>query len=181
MLVRTLDDGTRLSGRIVETEAYMGVDDLASHARGGRRTPKTEQMYAAAGTAYIYFTYGMHHCMNVVCARKDDPQAVLIRALEPIDGIARMHELRTAGRTLKKPFKDRDLCSGPGKLCQAMALDRDLNGHDLSEGETLWLEPGEAKGEIVVSTRVGIGDCGEWTQAPLRWYEAASPHVSKKG
>ena len=86
-LARTMPDGTRRSGRIVETEAYVGVEDEASHARGGRRTPKIESMYAEGGTVYVYFTYGMHHCVNVVSGKIGRPEAVLLRALEPVDGI----------------------------------------------------------------------------------------------
>ena len=181
LLVRMLEDGTRLSGRIVETEAYMGSEDEASHAVGGRRTAKNEQMYAAPNTAYIYFTYGMHHCMNVSCAAKDDPQAVLIRALEPIDGVERMQELRTAGRNLKKPLTERDLCSGPGKLCQALALDRSLDGHNMNASKTLWIERGEAVQEcdILTGPRVGIADRGEWTHKHFRWCVAGNRHVSR--
>ena len=88
-LVRILDDGERLSGMIVETEAYLGVEDAAAHSFGGRRTARNEAMYAVGGTAYVYFTYGMHHCVNVVCGGIDEPVAVLIRALEPMEGMER--------------------------------------------------------------------------------------------
>ena len=125
-LVRRLSNGTRLSGRIVETEAYLGVQDRASHAFGGRRTPRNEMMYAQAGTAYVYFTYGMHFCMNVVCGVVDEPSAVLLRALEPSEGLEAM---RAARATVRNPRpRDIDLCSGPGKLCQALGIGRAQNG-----------------------------------------------------
>src|SRR5690606_26066686 len=96
-LVRVLDDGVRLTGVIVETEAYCGAADLASHAVGGRRTARNEAMYAKAGTSYVYFTYGMHFCFNVVCGEVDVPLAVLVRALEPVEGIGEMKRRRAAG------------------------------------------------------------------------------------
>ncbi len=183
MLVRVLADGTRLAGRIVETEAYLGPDDQASHARDGRRTPRNENMYASAGTAYVYFTYGMHHCFNVVCACEGEPQAVLVRALEPIEGFDRMREFRTRGKSFKRALRDRDLCSGPGKLCEALAINRDLDGHDLlGSASGLWIERADPTREgIINTTRIGIGDCGEWTDAPLRWYLDGCEHVSKRG
>ena len=99
VLVRALEDGTRLAGVIVETEAYLGVEDRAAHAFGGRRTARNESMYGPPGTAYVYFTYGMHFCFNVVCGRRDEPVAVLIRALQPIEGMDRMlaHRLSRRG------------------------------------------------------------------------------------
>ncbi|MBC7772629.1 MAG: DNA-3-methyladenine glycosylase, partial [Pyrinomonadaceae bacterium] len=144
-LVRVLDDGTRLSGIIVETEAYTGIEDQASHAFGGRRTPRNESMYAQPGTAYVYFTYGMHFCMNVVCGDEGEPVAVLLRALEPVEGIEQMVQRRNAGRTLKVPITESQLCNGPGKLCQAMGIDRALNGVDLVTSDRLFIERIESK------------------------------------
>jgi DNA-3-methyladenine glycosylase len=183
-LVRLLPDGTRLAGRIVETEAYLGPDDLASHAKLGHRSPRNESMYGPAGTAYIYFTYGMHHCMNVVCAEPGVPQAVLLRALEPTEAIERMAEHRghpEGGVTA--------LCSGPGKLCRALGIDRALDGHDLTAAPSrvvgdaggLWLEPGGiAQGEAVATDRrVGVDSAGPaWAPAALRFFIAGNPHVS---
>lgn len=183
VLVRVLPDGTRLAGRIVETEAYLGPDDQASHARNGRRSPRNESMYASAGTAYVYFTYGMHHCFNVVCAHEGEPQAVLVRALEPLEGLECMREFRSRGKSFKRALRDRDLCSGPGKLCEALAIDRTLDGHDLfHEGSELWLErAGRVREGLINTPRIGIGACGEWTQARLRWYLDGCEHVSKRG
>jgi DNA-3-methyladenine glycosylase len=172
-LVRVLSGGERLAGIIVETEAYVGVEDRASHAFGGRRTPRNESMYGDAGTCYVYFTYGMHHCVNVVCSRRDDPQAVLIRALEPVEGV----DLIRRRRGGKPPAS---CCDGPGKLCEAMAIDRSLDGLDLVASETLWIEGRRGGGPPPVRTaaRVGIGDKGVWTRRRLRWLVRGHPHVS---
>lgn len=199
VLVRVLPDGTRLAGIIVETEAYLGVKDAASHAYKGRRTPRNESMYARAGTAYVYFTYGMHFCFNVVCGGGeregiDDPHAVLIRALEPIEGIERMRELRAprpgrARRDEPRPeMKLTALCSGPARLCQAMAIDRGLNGVDLVTGGELFIrEPAAAEAgadlkprrrTIVRDARIGIAYSGEWAAKPLRFVLRDNPHVS---
>ena len=171
-LVRVLDDGRRLAGVIVETEAYVGVRDAACHSFKGRRTPRNESMYAPPGTCYVYFTYGMHHCVNVVCARRDDPQAVLIRAIEPVEGVDLIRR-RRGGRV------PASCCDGPGKLCQAMAIDRSLDGLDLAAGETLWIEDRRGGSPPVrTAARVGIGDKGVWTRRRLRWLVRGHPHVS---
>ncbi len=180
-LVRILDDGTRLAGRIVETEAYLGVEDKAAHSFGGRRTPRNESMYARAGTAYVYFTYGMHHCFNVVCGEVNEPVAVLIRALEPTEGLERMVVHRAASRGAKA-LKETDLCSGPAKLCQALAIDRELDAEDLTISERIFIET-TRQGPIDPATtvnraRIGIESAGEGAQRPLRWYIQDSSHVS---
>lgn len=168
-------DGRRLSGTIIETEAYVGVHDRASHAFGGRRTARNESMYAAAGAAYVYFTYGMHHCFNVVCGEEGDPQAVLVRAILPQEGLEFMRARRRAGAA------DRDLCSGPGKLCQAMGIDRTLNAVDLCSDPGLFLAaqpPGWRAARVVRCARIGLGDVGGWKDRRLRWLIAGSPFVS---
>lgn len=182
VLVRTTGDGDRLSGMIVETEAYLGVEDKAAHSYGGRRTARTEPMYHAPGTAYVYFTYGMHHCMNVVCGGVGEPVAVLLRALEPIEGVERMRANRSAGSKRRTQLRDIDLCSGPAKLCQAMGIDRSLSGHDLVGGGALCVEqhpnrPAELP--LVVSPRIGVGYAEEWAGKPLRWRLMGSRHVSR--
>lgn len=172
MLVRVVD-GELLAGRIIETEAYVGVKDRASHAFGGRRTPRNEMMYARAGTLYVYFTYGMHHCMNVVCGEPDEPVAVLLRAIHPMLGTATMHRRRfgPAGA----PRREKDLCSGPGKLCQALGVDRRHNGLDLVCDPTMWIaEPGTElqairRRDVRRTPRIGIGSAGAWAARPLRW------------
>lgn len=202
VLVRTFDDGTRLAGVIVETEAYLGVKDAASHAYKGRRTARNEAMYARAGTAYVYFTYGMHFCLNVVCGDGPDhgvnqPHAVLIRALEPIEGLDRMQELRAAKRGAAGPrMPVTRLCSGPARLCQALAIDRGLNGADLVKGGELFICEAAAgvcasgkggkqgklgrgrKSVILRDARIGIAYSGEWAAKPLRFVLKDNPHVS---
>lgn len=177
-LVRVLDDGVRLAGLIVETEAYLGAEDGCAHSFGGRRTPRNESMYARAGTAYVYFTYGMHHCVNIVCGGRDEPVAVLIRALQPTEGLEQMYTHRA------KAGRDRDLCSGPGKLCQALAIDRGLNGIDLTRDGQLFVEivrDGPIDHSVLVNTpRIGVGT-GEWADRPLRWALAGCEHVSGPG
>ncbi len=173
VLVRDLGGGLLLAGRIVETEAYVGVKDRASHAYGGRRTHRNQMMYARAGTLYVYFTYGMHHCMNVVCGEVDEPVAVLIRAVHPMLGCSAMAERRFGNPAAA--CRVRDLCSGPGKLCQAMDVNLAHNGVDLVGGRELWIaEPGAGlrpipRRVIRRTPRIGIGSAGAWVRAPLRW------------
>jgi len=181
-LVRVLDDGARLAGVIVETEAYIGPEDSCAHSHKGRRTARTEPMYARPGTAYVYFTYGMHHCFNVVAGEVGQPVAVLVRALEPTEGLDRMRELRASGKNTSRITRDTDLCSGPGKICQALAIDRTLTGIDLANDPRLFVEtsrPGPIDpANLVNDERVGVGDADGWALAPLRWHIAGNPHVS---
>lgn len=182
VLVRVLDDGTRLAGRIVETEAYLGVVDRAAHSYGGRRTPRNAAMWGPAGHAYVYFVYGLHHCMNVVAEHAGTPTAVLIRALEPLEGLARMRAHR-AGKRPAERLRDADLCSGPAKLAQALRVDRTLDGADLVRGDALFLERGArtpARG-IVAAPRIGVAYAAEWADQPMRFYVAGNPHVSDAG
>lgn len=174
-LVRVLSDGDTVSGVIVEAEAYVGVRDRCSHAFSGRRTPRNESMYARPGTAYVYFTYGMHFCFNVVCAAEGDPQAVLIRALAPDAGLPRMRSHRGPAAR-----RDVDLCSGPGKLTQALAIDRELDGLDLTADPRLWIEPRQGRPpRLLTSARIGVGDASPWCRRKLRWFSAEHPHVSR--
>lgn len=173
-LVRTFGR-TRLSGVIVETEAYLGPADAASHARFGP-TSRASPMFGEPGHAYIYFTYGMHHCMNAVTEGIGSGTGVLIRALEPSEGQEQMRRNRLRNRKAKTRILDTDLCSGPGKLCQALGLDISLNHADLS-GNILWIEAGKTMptDRIGKSPRVGIR---EGREHPWRFYVADSPHVS---
>lgn len=176
-LVRVLDDGTRLAGIIVETEAYLGIPDLAAHTCNGRRTDRNDSMWQDGGTAYVYFTYGMHHCFNVVAQKTNQPVAALVRALEPVEGIERMYEHR------RKARRHTDLCSGPAKLCQALAIDRTLDGTDMVTSEILFIEQQRKRAvpasHIRVTPRIGIGYAGEWTDKPLRFHLRDHPHVSR--
>ncbi|MDH3584880.1 MAG: DNA-3-methyladenine glycosylase, partial [Phycisphaerae bacterium] len=134
-LVRVLPGGGRISGRIVEVEAYLGAADRAAHTYRGRRTDRNASMFLDGGHAYVYFTYGMHFCFNVTADREDVPTACLVRALEPLEGSKRMRrhrEHRRGGR--RRPLRETDLCSGPAKLAQALAIDRNLDGIDLVAG-----------------------------------------------
>ena len=181
-LVRMTEAGERLAGVIVETEAYLGVEDKAAHSYGGRRTARNESMYGRPGTCYVYFTYGMHHCVNVVCGGIDEPIAVLLRAIEPTEGLEAMRRHRSGPRR-RSALKDVDLCSGPGKLCQALSIDRTLNGLDFSADERLFIEP-RARGavipEVVRSPRIGVAYAGDWASRPLRFHVANSQHISRK-
>jgi len=176
-LVR-IDHGRRLAGTIVEVEAYLGVIDQAAHTYNGRRTPRNEAMYGEGGTAYVYFTYGLHHCLNVVAQSQDHPEAVLLRALEPTEGLEVMRPRRAAAR------RDADLCSGPAKLCQALRIDRALNGMDLRSGDALFLEQTRRRAlpgrQIAVGPRVGIDYAGAWRDKPLRFWVRGNPHVSRR-
>lgn len=176
LLERTLEDGTRLAGYIAETEAYVGPEDRASHAFGGHRSQRNESMWAPPGTVYVYFTYGMHHCLNVSCLRQDHPAAVLIRAVFPILGLETMRTLRTK-RPRKHALKDRHLCDGPGKLCQAFAIDRSLDGVNLLQSSQIAIRQGVAinEGEIQRTPRIGIGTAGDWVGKPLRWVTRVDP------
>jgi DNA-3-methyladenine glycosylase len=183
-LVRTLEDGARLAGLVVETEAYLGVEDMAAHTYGGRRTARNEAMYMAPGTAYVYFTYGMHHCLNVVAGRVGEPVAVLLRALEPLEGLERMHELRGGPRqkgTTVGSAAHLNLCRGPARLCQAMDIDKGLNAIDLTRDSRLWIEragPPLPDTGIGASPRIGVGYAGPWAGRPLRFFIAGSRYLS---
>ena len=126
-LVRRLGNGVELSGRIVETEAYLGIRDRAAHSFGGRRTKRTESMWLDGGHVYVYFTYGMHWLLNIVSEREGQPTACLIRALEPLDGVEEMRRNR-AGKISLERLRDVDLCSGPAKLTDALRIDGEQDG-----------------------------------------------------
>ena len=163
-----------LAARIVETEAYLGANDLASHARKGLRSARNESMYLAGGHAYVYFTYGMHWCMNVVTQEADTAEAVLLRAAEPVRGIESIRERRP------KAQRDTELMNGPGKLCSALAIDKALDGVALNS-DVLFLTGRDfavSDADIAVSPRVGVDNAGDAAHWPLRFYLRASKHVS---
>ncbi|TMC99379.1 MAG: DNA-3-methyladenine glycosylase [Chloroflexi bacterium] len=158
LLVREIN-GVLLWGRLIEVEAYLGPDDLAAHSRGGRRTPRTEVMFGAAGNAYVYFTYGMHWCLNFVTREEGVPQAVLVRALEPGPGVGR--------------------CAGPGLVTRALSIDRALNGVALQPHELYVVDDAEPRRRIFVTPRIGVQGTGRWEKRLLRFcYD--SPHLSRK-
>jgi DNA-3-methyladenine glycosylase len=169
-LVRLLD-GQRISGLIVEAEAYDGEADLACHARAGR-TPRTEVMYGPPGRAYVYFTYGMHWCLNCVIGPAGYPAAVLLRAILPLEGLE-LIAARRAGRP--QP----EWCNGPGKLTQALGIDGALNGVDLTAAQGgLWIEAGQpvAEGSVLIGLRVGIQNVPEpWRNKPWRFRVVSKP------
>jgi DNA-3-methyladenine glycosylase len=170
-LIRVTDEGI-LAGMILETEAYVGPEDQASHASRGQ-TARTQVMFGRAGYAYIYLIYGMHHCLNVVTEREGYPAAVLIRAVEPREGVSLMQARRRTEGT-------RHLADGPGKICQAFGLDRGLNGVDMC-GDTLFIEARDARAlDIAVTPRIGVDYAGVWKDRPWRFYVARHPGVSKR-
>jgi DNA-3-methyladenine glycosylase len=156
-----LHAGVRQVGRIVETEAYKGPTDLAAHSSRGR-TPRTATMFGPPGHAYVYLIYGFWNCMNVVTAADGVPHAVLLRALEPVEGVD-------------------DTTHGPGLLCRALHIDRSLNGLDLT-GDTLWIEKPSGvkyvKPRVARSTRIGVDYAGDWANKPWRFLDRDSPYVS---
>jgi DNA-3-methyladenine glycosylase len=176
-LVRILD-GERLAGTIVEVEAYLGAADRAAHTFNGRRTQRNESMYLPGGHAYVYFTYGMHHCLNVVCGKAGDGVAVLLRAIEPTEGLDRMFVHRPKAR------RETDLCSGPGKLTQALAIVRKLDGTDLRSSGELFIERLRSRALastfIEITPRIGVDYAGQWAQQPLRFAVRDSRHVSHR-
>jgi len=169
-LVRIHSDGKTV-GRIVETEAYIGAKDLACHAARGR-TARTEIMFGAAGHAYVYFIYGMYYCLNVVTEAADYPSAVLIRALEPVDGIELMEARR---RTENR----RNLLSGPGKLCQVLAIDKSLNGADVCASVLYIEDRDEPEPRILATPRIGVDYAGKWKDKPWRFLIRGNEFVSR--
>lgn len=163
------------AGRIVEVEAYRGPTDRAAHAAGGRRTPRNEVMWGPAGQLYVYFTYGMHHCANVVTQVEGRPEAVLLRAVEPLVGTTLMRRRRAVRRTVP-PWA---LGRGPGNLCRAFAIDRALNGETLAGPRVFLLDaPPVAPHLVGISERIGIDYAGPDALRPWRFFVKASPAVS---
>ena len=174
VLVRRSSEGA-VAGRIVEVEAYIGVDDRASHAWRGK-TARNAAMFGPPGHAYVYFIYGMHWCLNLVTDREGVPSAVLLRAVEPLEGIERMRARRPKAR------KDPQLTSGPARLCQAFDVTGALDGADLCLPDSaLFIEDrGLGCGPVAAAPRIGVDYAGEWAAKPFRLYDAASPFVSAR-
>ena len=174
LLVVPTASGKRISGTIVEVEAYRGPQDRAAHSFAGRRTKRTETMYGIGGTAYVFFVYGMYYQFNIVTNVADIPHAILIRAVEPVEGIALMRKRRHG-----QP--DHNLTNGPGKLSIALAIDRKLDAADLL-GDRVWLEQGRTvpRSHIASGPRIGIDYAEEWRDKPWRFWIRGNPFVSRK-
>lgn len=168
--------GVRTSGRIVELEAYAGVSDKASHAAGGRRTKRNEVMYGDGGVAYVYLCYGIHHLFNVVTNLKDIPHAILVRALEPLEGTRRMLK-----RT-KKEFVDSSLTKGPGNVSKALGIFTEHSGMSLRHSKLFIADDNfsYSAAEIAASPRIGVEYAGEDANLPYRFYVKGHPNVSGK-
>jgi len=172
LLVHDDPSGERLAVRLVEVEAYRGAEDPGSHAYRGM-TPRNRTMFGPAGHLYVYFSYGAHWCMNVVCGPDGVASAVLLRAGAPVEGIELMRKRRVRAR------RDRDLCSGPGKLTQALGIDRSFDGADLVRGALRVVDDGvPPPSRPGVSTRVGLG-AGRGETHPWRFFVSGDPNVSR--
>jgi DNA-3-methyladenine glycosylase len=177
-LLVSSDEAGRCAGRVVETEAYLGPMDRASHARAGL-TRRTAPMFGPPGHAYVYLVYGLHECLNVVAAEDGAAAAVLIRALEPVEGLELMRRRR--GRPADPEHR---LCAGPARLAQALGVKRQLSGHDLTAGRRLWLEAGAGAApdddQVSVGPRIGVAYADEpWATAPLRFWLTGHRSVSR--
>ncbi|RZL57022.1 MAG: DNA-3-methyladenine glycosylase [Pedobacter sp.] len=163
------------AGIIIETEAYFGIKDKASHAYGGRRTNRTETMYSEGGIAYVYLCYGMHHLFNVVSSVNDEPHAILIRAIEPLVGIEIIEHRRNMSRS--KPA----ISSGPGSAAKALGIDKSINAKNLT-GDEVWIEDHGTRyhsDEIAAGPRVGIAYAQEHALLPWRFFVKGNKYVSK--
>jgi DNA-3-methyladenine glycosylase len=175
-IIITHFDGKLTSARIVETEAYVGHIDEASHAFGGKRTARNEHMYAAAGTAYVYICYGLHHMMNIVTNDKNIPDAVLIRAVEPIDGI------ETMAKRTGKNTNDKTITRGPGNVGKALGIFKHHSGNYLL-GNEIYLADDNSKipeENIGISARIGVESAGKDALLPYRFYLKGNKYVSGK-
>jgi DNA-3-methyladenine glycosylase len=171
MVVVSSVGGEITEGRIVETEAYLGYDDPASHGYLHRRNTRNLALFGPPGSWYVYLSYGMHWCANLVCQRSGLASAVLLRALEPIEGLDVM-------RRRRGDVADRELCSGPGKLCQALGISRELDGEKMARSLVIVRRPTwSEETRIAVTPRIGITKAADW---PLRFHVAGSPWLSRK-
>lgn len=164
-------NNSNIIGKIVETEAYVGVKDKASHTYKGKITPRCKPVYLKGGHLYIYLCYGIHWQLNIVTQTKGNPECVLIRALEPISN------------NNKNSKKINELANGPGKLCKWIGLDRSFNEEDLVSSKRIWLREGKEeikKSRIITTKRIGIDYAEEWADKPLRFYIKDNLFISKK-
>lgn len=171
----TEKNGEITAGVITETEAYLGEDDKASHAYGGRRTLRTEAMYLPGGFCYVYLCYGIHHLLNIVISQKNDPKSILIRSVEPYLGLPVMERRRNMTASSKA------ISSGPGSVCKALGIDMTFNKKSLT-GERIWIEESESSynaEDIATTPRIGVDYAGEHAQMSLRFYLRNNRFVSK--
>lgn len=179
-LVRVDAQGEAICGMITETEAYIGATDKACHAYGGRRTPRTEPLFAAGGISYVYLIYGMYHCFNVVTEAENVPSAVLVRGVAIVSGQEAAAQNRY-GRSFAAltPKQRRDMSNGPGKLCRALAIDKSLNRADLRGEELFIAEEFEGRkrtaAPMITSKRIGIDYAEEAKDFPWRFQQATEP------
>lgn len=183
VIVREID-GVRLSGKIVETEGYIGSIDKASHAYGGKKTPRVEPLYGEPGISYVFSIYGMYECFNVISKEKGSPEGILIRAVEPIDGLEKIAQNRFRKSYDTLTAKDiKNLTNGPSKLCIALDINKKVhNFMDLVISKELYIEDGDTinSSDIVETTRVGIDYAEEAVDFPWRFYVKNNIYVSKK-
>lgn len=185
-LIHRLNTTTTLEGIIVETEAYLGVSDPACHSYLGHRSKRNESMFLPGGFSYVYLIYGLYHCLNIVTCESNDPQAVLIRAVEPINGIDRMQTLRMRSRSSRQgPLKSvTEIANGPGKLCLAFGIDKAHDGLDLQGSKIYLTEYDNSRvnipscSKLALSPRIGVS--GPAKDLPLRFYFSDSPFISRK-
>ncbi|RWS22065.1 DNA-3-methyladenine glycosylase-like protein [Leptotrombidium deliense] len=179
---RINETGEVIKGIVVETESYLGTEDVASQSYKGKVTPRNEPMFMKPGTCYVYFTYGMYHIFNV--SSVGEGAAVLIRALQPLEGIETMQTFRKNFNKKvpsKKQLKEKQLCNGPAKLCIALNIEKNtINKVDATCSDLIWFEDGDTieKEEIVVAPRIGINVAAEWKYKPLRFYIRNNDYVS---
>ncbi len=172
-LLRKLKSDQWLIGKIIETEAYLGSNDSCCHSFNNLYTQRNQSMYLPGGYSYVYFTYGMYYCFNIVTKTSKEPEAVLIRALEPIEGIKEMKKNR-------KKEKLTDLCSGPGKLCQALNITISLNAKKLDPKEKIYIAQGASSEEIETDSRIGLPQHKDSAHWLLRFYFKDNPFISVK-
>lgn len=186
LIVVPTRSGKRVSGVIVEVEAYLGEIDKAAHSYGGRRTNRNEVMYGEGGRVYVFFVYGMYYQLNFVCGPAEHPHAILIRGVEPVEGVEIMRKRRLRGKK-NSPQRRKDaedlkyLTSGPGKLSIAFGIDRSYNGEDL-QGKRIWLEDHKtfSKREIASGKRVGIDYAEEYAEKPWRFWVKGNSYISRQ-
>ncbi|EES90671.1 DNA-3-methyladenine glycosylase [Clostridium botulinum] len=174
------EDNEKIIAKIVEVEAYLGINDKAAHSYGGRRTERTKVMYEDGGCVYVFQIYGMYNCLNIVTSHKEVPQAVLIRAVEPISNIDKFsfNRFKKKFNELTK-YQQKNITNGPGKLCMAMNITKEFNGEDLSL-DRIYILDNKEEFQVISSKRIGIDYAEEAKDYLLRFYIKDNKYVSKK-